>query len=118
MKKPITITATLPAWLPYFHSIEAFVAALSKSDNRAADMLYFSANDLGKGDNPYTLVGDAVIAVTIQPRDEITGNRVKALQAQLEAVQQESQRKQAIIREQISNLLALTNDVEAVEVQP
>jgi hypothetical protein len=103
--RPITITATVPAWLPYFHSLDSLLDAVKRDKPAAvANMLTLASHDLGKGENPYTLVGEATVAITLKPRDELTAARVQALQAELEAVRVESHRKQQAILDSISKL--------------
>jgi hypothetical protein len=113
MNKPITITATLPAWLPSYTSVDDLMAAVLKGNTaRVVDMPMYTITNMGKGSDPYTLIGEAEITLTLKPRDELVTAQVAALQRELQAERAESMRKQNAIMDRISKLQALTFEGE------
>jgi hypothetical protein len=114
MNKPITIKATVPAWLFYFNSVDDLSAAIKRKDSKAAlAMLSFAQGDMSKGENPYTRIGEAEITVTLRPHDQIVVAQIDALNASLAAERAESMRRQNTILDRISKLQALTMTVDA-----
>lgn len=112
MAEPITITATLPAWLFYFYSVDDLMAALKKGDaNAAMGLMSFTAQDRSQGDNPYTLIGEAEITVTLRSRDQLVTSQLEALNKSLQVERAESIKRQNVILDRISKLKALTNEV-------
>jgi hypothetical protein len=114
MNEPITITATLPAWLPNFQPLDRMLSHLKAGNSNAvADMLTYTDNDMGTGRDPYALVGEATITVRLMPHDALTAARINSLQRELEAGRAEWMERQQQIMERISKLQALTNEVSA-----
>lgn len=115
MSESIKITATLPAWLPPFNSVNALFAAIREEDNvRALNMATFTT--YGMADSGYVHIGDAEITLTLKPRDAVVAAQVAALQQELQNERAESMRKQQAILDKISKLSALefTAPVEPV----
>jgi len=111
---PMKITATLPAWLPEFYSVDLMVTAIKEGKYaRVVDMLWLSESDLSKGERPCTLIGEAEVTVTIKPHDQLAAAQVQALQAELAHARAAWLTKQQDIMDRISKLQALTNEVEA-----
>lgn len=120
MNQPTTITATLPAWLTTASDAQRFLRDVTDRKERAAvSQLYFCGGDMSKGDNPWTLVGQAFISVELLPADAMLASQLKSLQAELDAARAEWLTKQQKIMEQITKLQALPNEVHVVnEAEP
>jgi hypothetical protein len=108
VNEPITITATLPAWITTNKDVDRFLAYVQQGKNeQAMRELYFYPGDMSKGNDPWTLVGEAEISVRLQSRDDLVTSRLKTLQQNLEAARAEWLTKQQHILEQINKLQAL-----------
>lgn len=107
--QPITITATLPAWLTYGDGITRLLDHVKKgSGQAAASMLAYYAGDMTKGERPWTRVGTAELTITLLPSDDMTTAALQSLQAELASERAESMQRQNAILERISKLQALT----------
>jgi len=107
MNAPITITATVGAYLPDHTSPVRVLDALNdpaKHAHLVGSTLFYAAHDMSK---TWMRVGDAEITLTLAPRDEQVAAAVKALQGQLEKERAEFMRKQQEILEQLSKVQAL-----------
>jgi hypothetical protein len=114
MNEQITLTATVTAWLPSFNTVTSLMDAVRKANAlRVVDLLTLTSTDMSKGSDPYALVGEAEVRVTIKTPDELVAAQVKALNAELEAVRIESAQRQAMLLEKISKLQALTYEAPA-----
>lgn len=112
MNGTITITATMPAWLPEFYSLDSMLDKIKAGKHAGVvDMLWFTEGDMSKGERPYTLIGEAEVVVKIMPRDQLAAAQVKALQAELDHARAQWLTKQQSILDRISKLQALTNEV-------
>lgn len=116
MSQPITITATLPAWLPPWEPATTFLDIVKDGKHQdAIDKLHFTALGMSSGDKPWTRVGDAEITVTLAPKDDIVAAQVKALEAELQNARAEWMTKQQAILDRISRLQALDYTQEVAE---
>lgn len=81
------------------------------------DVLVYRELDFKPGSSEFTkdysIVGKATITVEILSKDEMIENKVVALQDALAADLANSEVRQNAIRNQISKLLALTNEVQS-----
>lgn len=113
--KPVTITATLAAWLPSYQKPHELAAAIDKGDMvRAAGMLWLYGAPGEKRDfSDHVLVGEADVTVRLIPRDEQVRMAVDALQQQLEQARAAFHAKQQEILAEINKLQAITFDAEA-----
>jgi hypothetical protein len=108
----ITITATVPAWLPSHRELNELVSALERGESaRIVDMLSFVTHDMSH--TGYTKVGEAAISVVIESRDALTTGAIAALNLKLDQLRAAYQQKQAEILERISKLQALEYVSEA-----
>jgi hypothetical protein len=114
MNNPITITATLPAWVTSSRRVSAMLDAVKDGKHQAAaEDMYFTASEMDKGDSPWTRVGEADVTVRLFSRDELVTSQLRTLQNELDHARAEWLTKQQALLEQISKLQALTNEVEA-----
>lgn len=114
MNESITITGTVAVWLYSFNQPSDLLSAIEGGKTqRALDMLsyYGPANQESFGD--HVRVGEADVTVRLFPRDEQTRIAVVALKKKLEKLRAAYLTAQQEIYEQITNLQALTNEVEA-----
>lgn len=121
MKAPITLIATLPAWITSTKSVDRILRYIEEGQHQVAmASMYFCDGNMDKGTDPWVRVGEADITVRLHSKDELVSSQLAALQQELSAARAEWLTKQQQILEQISNLQALTNEVptEVVEVQP
>ena len=110
--KPITLTATVPAWFTSPESAymrNALRCAIEKDDGVAVvnKLSFFAPFGGGKAPSTWVLMGEADITVRLHSRDEMVRAEVQALNAQMEAARAAFQAKQAEILERISKLQAL-----------
>lgn len=114
MNAPITITATLPAWITSTRSVDRILGYVQsgKHQQAAADM-FFCSGDMDKGSDPWVRVGEADITVRLVSKDTLVQNQLQTLQAELDHARAEWLTKQQQLLERISNLQALTNEVES-----
>jgi hypothetical protein len=113
MSKPITIAATVPAWLPDHERVDSVMRAIK--DGRHGDAisrLHLSTCDMGKGRNPWTRIGEAQVSLTLAPKDDIVAAQLKTLQMELDHARAEWLTKQQEIMERISKLQALPYEVQ------
>lgn len=107
MAKPITITATVDAWLTSTSKNVADLLATQDPKDAVADLGY-SNWDMSTGSYPWVKVGTADITVTLMPRNDIVAEQTKVLQGELQKERAESQVRQNAILDKISKLQALT----------
>jgi hypothetical protein len=108
MNAPITITAPTIAWLPNWRSVKDLTTAIGEGkDQRVIDSLSYASWDMGKGENPYTRIGEASITVTIESQDALVAQQIATLNAQLANERAKFMERQAEILEQINKLQAL-----------
>lgn len=113
MREPITITATLPAWITSTRTVDRVLRYVETGEHlNAVDSMYFSTGDMAKGSDPWVLVGEADITVRLQSRDDLVASQLATLQNELDAARAEWLTKQQSILQQISKLQALTNEVQ------
>lgn len=111
---PMKITATLKAWSSGDYSYRCLMDALRQNNQQeAAEQLAYSNADMDIGPEPWALVGDAEVTVTLRPRDEIAASQIAALQKELEHARAEWLTKQQVLVDRMSKLQALTNEVPA-----
>jgi hypothetical protein len=61
----------------------------------------------------YLLIGTATVTIELHSKDEILSNRLAALQAQLQTVRAENQKRENAVLDEISKLQAITFTPEA-----
>lgn len=110
MKQPITITATVPAWLyPHFR-VDTLVERARKGEP-VTDMLCFHTWDVNRNrsgdDGGYIKIGDAQITIELGSEDEMVQAKIQALRDQIDVARAGFLRKQQEILEQINKLQAL-----------
>jgi hypothetical protein len=111
---PITITATLKAWVTSCRSVDEVLNAVKEGKHTdAADAMCFYSGDMAKGVSPWTLIGEADVTVRLHSRDQLVSNQLASLQAELAEARAEWLTKQQQLLDRISKLQALTNEVEA-----
>lgn len=114
MTKPITITATVPAYLMPHNSVHALLERV-RAGKPCVDMLAFWTFHPGKD---YTHVGDAQITVELGSEDQLVAAQIQALKAAIDEARTEFMRKQQALLDQIQKLSALPmGDVVIVEDQ-
>lgn len=117
MSEPITVTATVSAWLhttEYSGRPQDLVTALEKGDPVAVvNMISFYGPATKETFADCTRIGEADITLRLISRDEQTRLALASLNAQLQKLRAAYQQRQQEILTQISNLQALTNEVEA-----
>lgn len=99
----------LNAFLSPYSSLTPADLASGK-DSIATELFYHSTNAMGDG---YTKVGTAEIEVTLFEMADVLDQKRKALESQLQKEVADSEVRQNALREQIQQLLALPNGVEA-----
>lgn len=108
MSVAITITATLPAWLPTYSSPLRMLDQVGAGKyQEAVGAMHFTDSDMGRGSDPWTRVGAAEITVTLVSKDEIVSARLAALQSELDAERAKWLTRQQEILAQINTLRAL-----------
>ena len=116
MSQPITITATLPAWLPSWETATTFLDLVKDGKHQdAINKLHFTTGNMAAGSDPWARVGDAEITVTLAPRDDIVAAQLKSLDAELKNARAEWMTKQQAILDRISKLQALDYTQEVAE---
>lgn len=112
MSEPITITATIPAWLTSHSNPTELVDALNAGNSDAAiNCLRFISHDMS--DASWIRMGTAKITVEIESKDACVAAAVTTLQAALAKEKAESFKRQQAILAQISKLQALTYEAAA-----
>lgn len=107
MSKPLTITATVAAWLPSY-SRRDFQATLEGGNPiRILNALQFYGSTDKTDFSDYMRVGEADITVRLISKDEQTRLMVQALQAQLAEERVKWHERQEAILAEISKLSAL-----------
>lgn len=114
MKEPITITATVAAWLYSFNTPTDLLAAVeSGNGQRVASMLtYYGAPDQERF-GEHTRVGEADITLRLIPRDEQVQVAVQKLREKLDKLRAAYLTAQQEVLEQISKYEAIAYEVEA-----
>lgn len=114
MNEPLTITATVAAWLPTYSTPRDLMDALASGDTmKAVNALQFYGDPSREKFAEYIRVGEADITVRLVSRDEQTRIALEALNAQLQKLRAAYMERQQEILSEISKLQALTNEVEA-----
>lgn len=116
MNAPVTISATVGAWLSPTYTPADLLDAINnekRKDRLVGQVIAYSNNKMDEHCN-WTRVGTAEITVTLVSRDEVVSEAVKALQKQLEEERAESMQRQNAILDRISKLSALTFDAASV----
>ena len=103
-----TITATVPAWLPYY--VDARVLQ-STGERIVSSIAYYEGDMTGSG---WTRVGEADITIRLIGDDELIQVQIAALEKQRSAVLAEAQERCNYINDRISKLQALTFDASGV----
>lgn len=114
MSEPITITATVAAWLPEWNKPHQLVERLQAGDGvKVVNSLHLygppSMKDFGK----YVRVGDATITLTLLPQDDQVRLAVEGLKRQIEEARAAWLEKQRELMDEISKLQAITYQPEA-----
>jgi hypothetical protein len=110
----ITVTATVPAWLPSHRDLRDFIEAVDTGDNKGlVDMLSFVSFDMSQGHDPYTKVGEATVSIALGSRNDFTAGAIAALNTKLDTARAEFLQKQQDILAQISKLQAIEYVQEA-----
>lgn len=117
MSEPITITATVAAWLPPYSKPHELLAEVRDGNaQRAVSLLtLYGAPDRHKFSEGYVRVGEAHVTVTLISEDEQVSLAVKGLRDQLEADRQKWLQRQQQILDAIQSLQALSYTPEVVE---
>jgi hypothetical protein len=117
MSQPITITATVGAYLTEpesdYRGVNALLSSLDNPERHKfviGNLFVYSASDMSKA---WLLAGEADITVRLMPRDEQTAIAVERLQAKLAKERAESMQRQNAILAEISKLQAITYEAEA-----
>lgn len=97
-----TFKTTAKVWISTYSHHDA--ASLQKADSLNG----ICVAEVSMTDSGYTHVGEADITVTIATPNQITGNKVASLRAELEKDRAESQRRQNQMVDKINKLEALT----------
>lgn len=116
MNEPITVTATVAAWLHggYGSMPHDLIAAIEKGDSvRAVNMVALWGSPDNDSFGEYARVGEADVTLRLLPRDEQMRLAVQALNEKLNDLRARYMQAQQQILDQISSLQALTNEVEA-----
>lgn len=111
MNTPITISATVPAYLMPHHRVTTMLQRV-REGKPCTDMLCFWTFAPGKD---YTRVGDAQITIELGTEDTLVAAQIQALKAEIDQARAAFLEKQRECLEQISKLSALTNEVVIVE---
>jgi hypothetical protein len=111
MANPITITATLAAWVSKGYSQRDLMDCVERGDGvGAVNALTIYGSPDKKEFSEYIRVGEADVTVRLIPKDEQTKRMVQALQAQLDEERISWHARQQAILAEISKLQALTFD--------
>jgi hypothetical protein len=115
MSKPMTITATLAAWMGDYNSPARFMEHIERGEHaKAANMLmFYGATEMASFGEGYIRMGEADVTVRLLPRDEQTRLAVKSLQAKLDELRAAYLTKQQEILDQINKLQAIEYVSEA-----
>lgn len=108
MTTPIQFTGTTKAWTTsQWRDINSLLHTVKegKFDDAAAEMSYLN-HDMSNTDG-WAEVGIATITVTFYPRDELVAKELEGLNAQLQNVRAENQRRENAILDRISKLQAI-----------
>ena len=100
---------TLNAFLSPYSSLTP-ADLLSGKDEIAEDLFYHAAKSISGG---YTMIGTAEVEVTLFDMAQVIDQKRQTLEAQLKEDMADSEVRQNKLREQIQQLLALPNGVEA-----
>jgi hypothetical protein len=113
MNEPITITATVAAWVSSGYTQRDLMAAIEVGDSVAAinALTFCETSEEDFGD--FLRVGEAEVTVTLIPRNEQAALMVKALQDKLEEERGKWLERQQAILNEISKLQALTYEAAA-----
>jgi hypothetical protein len=110
----VKFTATVPVWITSTGTIEEVLRLIEQDRTEGAvNCLQFYAGEMSKGEYPSTRVGMADIAVTLDPKDQLTRNALETLNNELAAARASFMSKQAEIMERISKLQAIEYVSEA-----
>ncbi len=115
MSKPITITATVAAWVSKDAYMQrTFRNAVEAGDQQAiVGSIHFYGTPDKKSFCDNIRIGEADITVRLLPKDEQTRVMVQALQTQLTEERVKWHQRQEAILAEISKLSALTMTVDA-----
>jgi hypothetical protein len=114
MADKLTISATLPAWLPSHERIDTILRLIKEGKHGdALSRLHLTSYDMAKGSNPWARCGEASVTLTLESRDTLVAAQVKALQAELDHARAEWLTRQQEILDRISKLQALDYTPEA-----
>jgi hypothetical protein len=112
MSEPITITATVAAWLSNNRNPVDLIDAIERGDYRdAVQQICITTSDMKS--LGWTHVGDAEVTLHMLPRDEAVAKAVEGLQQKLAEEKAENHKRRQAILAQISKLQALTYEVSA-----
>lgn len=115
-QQPITITATVAAWVSKGYGQRDLMDQVQRGDavGAAGTLMFYGAPSKEKFSD-YIRVGEADVTVRLIPKDEQTRLMVQALQAQLNEERSKWHARQQAILAEISKLQALefTETVEA-----
>jgi hypothetical protein len=103
VNKPVTITATVPAYLMPHHRVTTLLERV-RTGRPCTDMLCFWTFAPGKD---YTRVGDAQITLELGTEDTLVSAQIQALKAEIDRARAQFLEKQQECLEQIQKLSAL-----------
>lgn len=114
MPQPITITATVAAWLPTSRMPHELLDAVRNGKHeQAVSMVWFYGGANQKGFSGNARIGTATVTLEMAPEDEQIAQSVQMLQTKLEEERAKWLTTQQAILEQINKLQAITFDAPA-----
>ena len=117
MNAPITITATVAAWVSTGYSQKELMRHIERGDavRAVSTLVTWGGTDEKEFGGDYIRVGEADVTVRLIPKDEQVRAMVQTLQAQLEKNRAEWLERQQAILAEISKLSALEHNGSVYE---
>lgn len=109
MNAATTITGKLNAYLTAY-SVIGPDDFKTPTDDLIGKLYYSTPEHVPKD---WTLAGEAVVTVTLVDRDQLIGNKVDSLRAELQKVKADAYQAQVVLEAKINQLLAITYEVPA-----
>lgn len=108
MRNPIAFTGTTKAWtISKWQDIDTVLHKVKEGKlDDAATTLSYTNSDMSNTEE-WAEVGVATITVTFYPREELVAKELEGLNAQLQHVRAENQRRENAILDRISKLQAI-----------
>ena len=114
MNQPTTIKGKQKAWIAHRHLTAQDLANMAKDGKSASILDELTLTNVNMSDNPAWLqVGFAEVTLTLLDDKHVTATQLAQLQAQLQTVRAENQKRENAILDQISKLQAITYTPEA-----